>query len=51
MEKQNYEKRVFEEYESYYQIPVALALILIVLEFLISYRKNKYLAEKDLFKE
>lgn len=51
MEKQTYEQRVFEEYESYYQIPVALALILIVLEFLISYRKNKYLAEKDLFKE
>lgn len=50
MEKQTYEQRVFEEYESYYQIPVALALLLIVMEFLISYRKNKYLAEKDLFR-
>lgn len=50
MEKQSYEQRVFEEYESYYQIPVALALLLIVFEFLISYRKNKYLAGKDLFK-
>ena len=50
MEKQSYEQRVFEEYESYYQIPVALALLLIVFEFMISYRKNKYLADKDLFK-
>lgn len=51
MEKQTYEQRVFEEYESYYQIPVGLALILIIIEFLISYRKNEYLAEKDLFRE
>lgn len=50
MEKQTYEQRVFEEYESYYQIPVAIALVLILIEFLISYRKNEYLAEKDLFK-
>ncbi len=51
MEKQTYEQRVFEEYESYFQIPVAIALLLILLEFMISYRKNRYLGDKDLFSE
>ena len=50
MEKQSFEQRVFEEYESYYQVPLAIALILIVAEFMVSYRKNRYLADKDIFK-
>lgn len=51
MEKQSYEQRVFEEYESYYQIPLGLALMLIIVEFMVSYRKNRYLADKDIFKD
>lgn len=50
MEKQTYEQRVFEAYESYFQIPAAIALLLILAEFIISYQKNKYLADKDLFR-
>jgi len=49
MEKQTYEQRVFEAYESYFQIPTAIALLLILIEFLISYQKDKYLAAKDWF--
>jgi Ca-activated chloride channel family protein len=51
MEKQSFEQRVFEEYESYYQIPLGLAILVILVEFIISYRKNRYLADKDLFRE
>jgi Ca-activated chloride channel family protein len=49
IEKQEYEQRVFNEYESYFQWFVGLAIILLLVEFLLSYRKNKYMASKDFF--
>lgn len=50
MEKREMEQRVFSEYESYFQYFIGIALLLILIEFVISYRKNRYLADKDLFK-
>lgn len=50
MEKREFEQRAFSEYESYFQYFLGVALLLIVIEFLISYSKNKYLADRDLFK-
>lgn len=50
MEKREFEARVFNEYESYFQYFIAAALVFLIAEFLLSYRKNKWLGEKDLFK-
>ncbi|MCH2084008.1 MAG: VWA domain-containing protein [Saprospiraceae bacterium] len=50
LEKRELEQRVFSEFESYFQYFLAVALLLIVIEFFISYRKNRYLADKDIFK-
>lgn len=50
MEKREFEQRAFSEYESYFQYFLGAALLLILIEFLISYSKNKYLADRDLFK-
>ncbi len=49
MEKREFEARVFNEYESYFQYFIALAILFLGAEFLISYRKNRWLGEKDLF--
>ncbi|MCB0650590.1 MAG: VWA domain-containing protein [Saprospiraceae bacterium] len=49
IEKQEFEQRVFNEYESYFQWFVGLAIVFLLAEFLLSYRKNKYLASRDLF--
>jgi Ca-activated chloride channel family protein len=49
IEKQEFEQRVFNEYESYFQWFVGLAIIFLLIEFLLSYRKNRYLASKDFF--
>jgi Ca-activated chloride channel homolog len=49
IEKREFEQRVFSDYESYFQYFIALALFLIVVEFVISYRKGRYLGDKDLF--
>lgn len=50
LEKREFEQRAFSEYESYFQYFLGATLLLIIIEFLISYSKNKYLADKDLFK-
>ena len=50
IEKREFETRSFTDYESYFQWFIALALIFILAEFVISYRKNKYLEGKDFFK-
>ena len=50
VEKREFEQRSFNEYESYFQYFIALALIFILLEFVISYRKSKWLKGKDIFK-
>ena len=49
LEKREFEARVFNEYESYFQYFIALAILFLVAEFLISYRKNRWIGEKDFF--
>lgn len=49
IEKREFEQRVFNEYESYFQYFIALALLLILLEFLLPYRRSKFFADKDIF--
>lgn len=49
IEKRELEQRVFDQYESYFQYFLGVALLLLILEFLISYRKNEYLRDKDIF--
>lgn len=51
LEKRELEQRIFDEYNSYFQFFLFPALLLILIEFLLHYRKNKYFAGKDLFKE
>lgn len=50
LEKREFEMRAFEEYESYFQYFIGIALLLLIIEFVISYRKNKFLEGKDIFK-
>ncbi len=50
VEKREYEQQSFNVYESYFQYVIAIALILLIIEFLISYTKNRFLADKDLFR-
>ncbi len=50
IEKQEFEQRVFNEYESYFQYFIGLGLLLLMIEFMVAFRKNRYLADKDIFK-
>ena len=50
LEKQEFEQRTFSEYESYFQYFIAIALLLIMFEFLLSFRKTPWLKEKDIFR-
>ncbi len=50
MEKQEFEQRNFSAYESYFQYFLAVGIFLLLLEFLISFRKNNWLRDKDIFK-
>ncbi len=49
LEKREFEARVFNEYESYFQYFIGIAILFLIAEFLLSYRENKWLAGKDLF--
>ena len=49
MEKREFEQRVFNEYESYFQYFLIVAILLIVIEFIFSYKKSRLLKGKDLF--
>ncbi len=49
IEKREFEQRSFTEYESYYQYFLALALLFLLIEFIFSYRKNRWLGDKDIF--
>ena len=49
IEKREFEQRVFNEFESYFQYFIALGLLFILLEFLLPYRRSKYFAGKDIF--
>ncbi len=50
LDKQEFETAKVADYESWFQIPLALALLFMVLEFIILPRKNRRLAKIDLFK-
>ncbi|MCX7909412.1 MAG: VWA domain-containing protein [Ignavibacteria bacterium] len=43
MEKKEYETKIFSNFESLYQYPLLIALLILFVEVLISERKNKYL--------
>jgi len=49
MDKKEQEQKSFSEYESYFQLFIGFALLFLIIEFFISYRKNKLLKGKDLF--
>ena len=49
LEKREFETRAFEEYESYFQYFIGIALLFLIIEFLISYGKSSWLEGKDLF--
>jgi len=49
MEKRELEQRVFSEYNSYFQWFVGLAILLLLLEFVIAYRRNKKATDGRLF--
>jgi len=49
IEKREFEQRSFTEYESYFQYFIGLALLFIIIEFLLTYRKSKLLKGKDIF--
>jgi len=49
IEKREFEARSFTEYESYFQYFIAIALLFILAEFFLSYRKSKWLEGKDIF--
>lgn len=50
MEKREFEQRSFSEYESYFQYFLALALLFLLLEFVLSYRKSKRWGDRDIFR-
>lgn len=51
IEKQEMEMQVFDEYESFFQYFLGAGLLLLWIEFFISYRRSRILKNADLFKE
>ena len=49
IEKREFEQRSFSDYESYFQYFIAIAILLLIAEFFISYRKSRLLRDKDFF--
>ncbi len=49
IEKREFEERMFDEYESYFWIFLIPAILFLVIEFLISYRKSNILSGRDIF--
>ncbi|MEM0991917.1 MAG: VWA domain-containing protein [Bacteroidota bacterium] len=49
MNRAEFEQRAYDEYASYFQYFVGFAILLLILEFLATYRKSKLLADRDLF--
>ncbi len=49
MDKQEFESKVFTNYEDRFQIFVALALFFLILELVFSDKKNKFIAKLNLF--
>lgn len=51
MEKQEYEQRIFDQYESYFQYFIGIGFFLILLEFFLSFRQSKRAANRTLFSD
>ncbi len=51
MEKKEFGAKVFTEYEDRFQYFLGVGLLLLVMEFFVSERKNRWLAKWDFFKE
>lgn len=49
IEKQQFEQQSFTDYKSHFQGFIIAGLLLLILEFIISYRKSRYLGDKDIF--
>lgn len=49
IEKREFEQRVFTDFESYFQYFLGAGLLLLMIEFLLSYRRNSWLEDRDLF--
>ncbi len=49
LEKQEFEQRSFTEFESYFQYFLALAILLLIFEFMMAYRRNESRKKRDLF--
>ena len=49
LEKQEIESRMYSEYEDQFQYPLALAVLLLLVELFVLYRKNRWLAKIDLY--
>jgi Ca-activated chloride channel family protein len=50
MEKREFEVRGFESYNSYYQYFIGIAILLLVFEFVVTFRREKWLEGRDIFK-
>ncbi len=49
IEKRELEQRSFSKYESYFQYFIALGLLLIIIEFLLTYQKSRWFKGRELF--
>lgn len=49
LDKQNYGEQMFAEYESRYQYPLAIAILLVIINLFIFERRNKILNFKNIF--
>lgn len=49
LEKQELEARVFTDYEDHFQIFIGICLLLLIIDWMISYRRNRWLKKLDLF--
>lgn len=47
IEKREYEQRVFSDYESYFQLFIGIALLILLIEFLLSYRTSRLRPRRD----
>lgn len=50
IEKRELEQRSFTEYESYFQYFIALGLLFLIIEFLLSYKQSNWMKGRDIFK-
>ena len=50
LEKKEYEQRSFKEYNSYFQYFLLFGILFLILEFILSNRKNKWLRSDDILK-